>query len=200
VNASYDISIKNGIFDYTPIGQAYWDPRVGAAAAQADYNSRGYTVSDDATNNVTVADFFNAERGVRAWTPYRGNAIYIHAGRLNTSDASRNQAFHMHEILHNTWASMTLPVFKRSLVSRKIGEIEVTLLLGLETIVSQAMETGEPCESCFSSFSVKFLLCGSLGKKDRRPLPQWKSVCSPPLEIFWRMQSSVSSSEGRSGT
>ena len=45
------------------------------AAAQSEYNNRGYAVSDDVTNNVTVADLFNGDRGVQARTPYRGNSI-----------------------------------------------------------------------------------------------------------------------------
>jgi RHS repeat-associated protein len=119
VKASHEVSIKNGVLDYKPIGQAYGDPRVGAAA-QSEYNNRGYAVSDDVTNNVTVADFFNGDRGVQAWTPYRGNTIYIHPGRLSTGDAVRDQSFLMHELLHNTW------VFRLSWKWRKRSAVKIT--------------------------------------------------------------------------
>jgi hypothetical protein len=50
-----------------------------------------------------VSDYFLLNSGTSAYTPVRGNVIYINPARLQTADPSRNEALMMHEILHNEW-------------------------------------------------------------------------------------------------
>lgn len=101
--ASNGIKIADGTTETMTISQAYGDP-ISGRAAQAVFNrDHAAYLRQHGLADFRVKDRFAVDSGVHAYTPVGGGVIYISAGLLQTSRADRNQAFLMHEILHNEW-------------------------------------------------------------------------------------------------
>lgn len=87
------------------IGDAYGERfrNVGAAEQLLRNRNNGAYLIRNGLTDIRVIDFFVLNPGTTAWTPPGGGTIYFYPGRIQTSDPARNQAFIMHETLHEDW-------------------------------------------------------------------------------------------------
>jgi len=138
-NSALSVNIANGPASWISIQNAYGQEgiqaQVGRAAqTQWDVNYADYLANNDRLH-MRVQDIFSVRPDISAWTPFGGTSIYINMSILNTTDDSRNQAFIMHELMHNLYG---------------FDDKDIQRNLGIDTTLSSSSITDWLKENCVS--------------------------------------------------